>query len=41
MVVMLVVVAVVGGWLHLWWLAAIYAVFWAILILRGLRRGTW
>ena len=37
---MLVVVAIVGGWLHLWWLALVYAAFWGYMILRGLRRGS-
>lgn len=36
---MLVVVAIVGGWLHLWWLALIYAAFWGYMILR-VQRGS-
>ena len=36
-IVMLVVVAIVGGWLHLWWLALVYAAFWGYMILRVRR----
>lgn len=39
-VVMLIVVAIVGGWLHLWWLALIYAAFWAYMIFRVQRGGS-
>lgn len=38
-IVMLVVVAIVGGWLHLWWLALVYAAFWAYMIFR-VQRGS-
>jgi hypothetical protein len=38
-VVMAVVVAVLAVWLHLWWLAVLYVVFWAAMLPLGRRRA--
>lgn len=38
-VVMAVVVAVVAVWLHLWWLAVLYVVFWGVMLLLGMRHA--
>jgi hypothetical protein len=37
-VVMVVVVAVLAIWLHLWWLAVLYAAFWSSLTFLASRR---
>jgi hypothetical protein len=35
-----VVVVLVGVWLHLWWLAVVYAGFWGFMVVRGQRRDS-
>jgi hypothetical protein len=37
--VMVVVVAVLTIWLHMWWLAIAYAAFWAALLVVSRRRA--
>jgi hypothetical protein len=37
---MAVVVAIIAVWLHLWWLAILYIVFWGVMLLIGRRRST-